>query len=65
MTDPPLPQEQTGVAPYDHETFKQCMESCGVYKCGFNMFLFNWTWSACPSVPISQKSAEILEIINN
>ena len=61
MTDEPLPQGQTGVAPYDPKMFQECMDSCGTYSCGFNLFLINWTWSACPSVPISQKSAGNLE----
>ena len=38
--------------PYDAADFKTAMKAHGVYKCGFNVFMLNLSWSAMPGVPL-------------
>jgi len=60
MTEPPLRLAEGGIAPYSEEELAICMRTNGSYTSGFNIFRIQWTYSTCPSMPLSTSSARCL-----
>jgi hypothetical protein len=47
--------------PYNAAEYKMSMhQGIGMYKCGFNMFMLNFSWSATPGVPIAEARVDML-----
>ena len=47
-------------APYDPAAYKAAMATAGMYKCGFNFFHTNLSWSPTPSIPLVEGRIDML-----
>ena len=47
-------------APFDGDNFKRSLTANGIYRCGFNLFMTNLSWTATPGVPIVQGRIDTL-----
>ena len=46
--------------PFNATDFNTSMSHSGMYKCGFNFFMLNLSWSATPGVPLVQGRVDML-----
>ena len=46
--------------PIQGEDFKSSIQANGIYKCGFNFFMLNLTWSPTPGVPIQEARVDMI-----
>ena len=56
LKDAPLPIGDSPIAPFDEQLLQSCLASNGSYTCGYNIFVIDWSYSTCPSVPINNQS---------
>jgi len=60
-SEKPLEIEDGGIqAPFHIDHFNTSMKAVGCYKCGFNFFALNLTWSPNPGVPLLGARVDML-----